>query len=93
MIYTIVQTAVDIDRGFFPDPFAWESYYSIDQARKRLAELIAEEKKNLDRRFDMEEQSEDCWEVCEADYAAAHFLRIEILASELSPRRKKRGAA
>lgn len=84
MIYTIVQTAVDTDRGFFPDPFAWESYCSIDQARERLAELIEEEKKNLDSRFDAEKQSDDCWEVYAADYAAAHFLRIEILTSELS---------
>ncbi len=92
MIYTIVQTAADADRGFFPDPFAWESYYSIDQARKRLAKLIAKEKRNLDSRFDTENLSDYCWEVCEADYAAAHFLRIEILSSEMSPAKRKEAA-
>ena len=84
VIYTIVQTSADHDRGLFPDPMAWGSYLSISQARKRLRELIAEKKKTLSSRCDTENFSEDFWEAFEADYAAARFVRIEILASELS---------
>lgn len=84
-VHTIVQTAADVDHGFFPDPFAWGSYFSIDRARERLAELIAEEKKTLSSRYDKEELSEDCWEAYEDGNAAARFVRIEILSSEVSP--------
>ena len=84
-VHTIVQTAADADHGFFPDPFARGSYFSIDRARERLAELIAEEKKTLSSRYDKEELSEDCWEAYEDGNAAALFVRIEILSSELSP--------
>ena len=46
--------------------------------------MIAEKKKTLSSRCDTENFSEDFWEAFEADYAAARFVRIEILASELS---------
>lgn len=84
-VHTIVQTAADVDQGFFPDPIARGSYFSIDRARERLAELIAEEKKTLSSRYDKEELSEDCWETYEDGNAAARFVRIEILSSEVSP--------
>lgn len=83
-IYTIVQTAADADRGFFPNPVAQGSFLSIDLAREQLAELIAAEKENLSSRYDKEERSDDCWEVYENGYAASLFLRIEILTSELT---------
>lgn len=81
--YTIVKTAVNADCGFFPDPFSWGCYLSLDLARDRLSELIAEEKKTLSDRYNKEERSDDCWEVCDADYSASCFVRIEILTSEL----------
>lgn len=83
-IYTIVQTAADADHGDFPTPFACGSYRSIDRARERLQELIAEEKKQLNERMDTEELSEDSWKMYEDGSAAVCFVRIEILSSELS---------
>lgn len=84
-VYTIVQTAADADRDFFPDPFTWGSYLSIDRARERLVKLIAEEKKTLSGRYNKEELSEDFWEAYQDGYASACFVRIAILSSELSP--------
>lgn len=84
VIYTIVQTAVDVDGGLFSDPVALGSYLSINQARKRLRELIAEEKETLSSRYDTENLSDDCWEAYEDGSAASCFIRIEILTSELS---------
>lgn len=84
MVYTIVRTAVDADRGIFDDPSAMGSDLNYERAQERLAKLIAEEKKTLSGHYDTEKLLEDSWEISEADYAAAHFVRIEILSSELS---------
>lgn len=84
-VYTIVQTAVNADQGFFPDPFSWGSYSSLEQARERLAELVTAAKKDLSDRYNKEDISEDHWEAYEDGYAAACFMRIEVLVSDLLP--------
>ena len=86
--YTIVQAGADVDHGFFPDPFTWGCYLSLDLAREKRAELIAQEKKTLSGRYDKEERTDDCWEAYEDGYAAACFVRIEILSSEIVLNRK-----
>lgn len=82
-VYTIVSTGVDADRGFFPDPSTRGSYLSLERAREELERLIAEEKEELDDRYDKEERGEDHWEMFQDGYAAALFSRLEILTSEL----------
>ena len=84
-VYTIIQTAVDIDSGSFPAPVTHGTYLSIDRARECLTDLIAEEKKTLSSRYDAEDLTEDSWEAYEAGCAASRFVRIEILSSELFP--------
>ena len=59
MVYTVVQTSVDMDRGSFPGPFVLGSYSSVQQAHKRLAEFIEEAKKTLDSRYNTEDRSDD----------------------------------
>lgn len=82
-VYTIVSTGVDADRGFFPDPSTRGSYLSPERAREELERLIAEEKDELDDRYDKEDRGEDYWEMFRDGYAAALFSRLEILSSEL----------
>lgn len=84
-VYTIVQTGVNVDLGYFPDPIAWGSYSSIDLAREQLARLIAAKKETLNNCYDKEERTEDCWEAYADGYATACFVRIEILTSSLVP--------
>lgn len=86
MIYTIVSTGADADKGFFPDPQVQGSYLGIQKAREELNRLVEEEKENLDNRYDCEERSEDHWEAYMDGYAAACFSRIEILTSRLMDR-------
>lgn len=83
MVYTIVSTGADADRGFFPDPSTRGSYLSLVLAREELERLIIEEKDELDDRYDKEERGEDHWEMFQDGYAAALFSRLEILSSEL----------
>lgn len=83
MIYTIVSTGIDTDRGFFPDPSARGSYLSQARAREELERLIIEEKKELDDNYNAEDRGEDFWEAYEEGYAAARFSRLEILTSAL----------
>lgn len=61
---------------------------SLDLAREKLSELIAQEKKTLSSRYNKEERTDDCWEAYEDGYAAACFVRIEILSSEIVLNRK-----
>lgn len=84
MVYTIVSTGVDVDRGFFPNPSTRGSYLSEARAKEELDRLIAEEKDELDDRYDKEDRGEDYWEMYRDGYAAALFSRLEILASELN---------
>ncbi len=84
MVYTIVSTGVDVDRGFFPNPSTRGSFLSETRAREELDRLIAEEKDELDDRYDKEDRGEDYWEMYRDGYAAALFSRLEILASELN---------
>ncbi len=89
-VYTIVQTAMNTDKGFFPDPFSWGSYLSLDQARECLTELVEAAKKDLSDRYNKEDTSDDHWEAYEDGCAAGCFIRIEILTSKLFPARKGR---
>ncbi len=83
MVYTIVSTGADADRGFFPDPSTRGSYLSLERAREELERLIIEEKDELDDRYDKEDRGEDYWEMFQDGYAAALFSRLDILTSEL----------
>ena len=83
-VYTIVSTGVDVDRGFFPNPSTRGSYLSEARAREELNRLIAEEKDELDDRYDKEDHGEDHWEMFQDGYGAALFSRLEILSSELN---------
>ena len=83
MIYTIISTGADADRGEFPVPQVQGSYLSVQRAREELDRLVEEEKEGLDGRYDCEERSEDHWEAYMGGYAAACFSRIEILTSQL----------
>ena len=83
-IYTLVETGVDADRGCFPSPSTMGSYLTLSRAQMELAALIAEKKETLDDRYNREERGDDHWEAFEEGYAAARFVRIDILPSELS---------
>lgn len=83
MVYTIVATGADADRGFFPDPGTRGSYLSIERAREELERLITEGKDELDERYDKENRGENFWEMYQDGYAAALFSRLDILTSEL----------
>ena len=80
-IYTVVMTSANSDLGFFQDPTPNGSFLSFDKAKQRLEELIAEDKSSLDSRYDTEEREEAVWEMYENGYAAACFVRIEIVTS------------
>ena len=83
MIYTIVHTSVDSDRGSFPSPQAEGSYLSFERAHSEMWRLVAEEKKQLDDRYDTEESGDDFWEIYEGGYAAQCSSRFDILSSEV----------
>lgn len=82
-IHTIVTTSANADQGLFQDPTPNGSYLSFEKAQYRFEELIAEEKSNLNSRYDIENREETVWEVYENGYAAACFVRIEIVTSEI----------
>lgn len=84
MVYTIVRTGVDVDRGSFPGPAAEGSFFSPLRARKALQRLVCAEKEELDDRYDCEDQDEDHWEMYQDGNAAALFVRLEILPSKLT---------
>ena len=83
MIYTIVYTAADVDRGKFINPEARGSFLSLASAHREMERQIAEEKATLDSRYDCEDRGRDHWEMYRDGYAAAGFSRIEILATVL----------
>ena len=80
-IYTIIMTSANADHGLFQNPMPNGSFLSFDMAKRRLEELIAEEKSSLNSRYDTEEHEETVWEMYEDGYAAACFVRIEIVTS------------
>lgn len=82
-IYTIVRTGIDVDRGSFPGPAAERSFFSPLRARKELQRLVCAEKEKLDDRYDCEDQDEDYWEMYQDGNAAALFVRLEVVPSEL----------
>lgn len=82
-IYTIVMTSANADQGCFQDPTPYGSYLSFEKAQHRFEELIAEEKSNLNSRYNTENREDTVWEMYENGYAAACFVRIEIVASEI----------
>lgn len=81
--YTIVMTAANADVGLFQNPTPYGSYLSFENAQHRFEELFAEEKKDLNSRYDTENREKTVWEICKNAYAAACFLRFEIVTSEL----------
>lgn len=83
MVYIIISTGVDADRGFFPNPSTRGSYLSLERAREELDRLITEEKDELDDRYDKEDRGENYWEMYQDGYAADLFSRLEILPSQL----------
>lgn len=82
-IHTIVMTSANADHGLFQDPTPNGSYLSFEKAQLRFEELIAEEKSNLSSRYNTEKREETVWEMYEDGYAAACFVRIEIVTSEI----------
>ncbi len=83
-IFTIITTSADADQGLFQDPTPAGSYYSPEKAHAELMRLAAEEKETLDTsRYDTEEQSDTVWYAYQDGYAAACFVRIEIVTSLL----------
>ena len=87
LIYTIIHTSVDADRGSFPSPSAEGSYCTKEAADEAMWKLVAEEKENRDFHCDVEsyaeEHGEDYWECYEKGYAAANFSRFDIVTSVL----------
>lgn len=82
-IYTIVMTSANADQGLFQDPTPYGSYLSFEKAQHRFEELISEEKSNLNSRYDTEAREDTVWEMYENGYAAACFVRIEIVTSKI----------
>lgn len=82
-VYTIIRTGVDVDHGSFPGPSAEGSFFSLLRAKKELQRLVCAEKEDLDGRYDYEELDEDHWEMYQDGNAAALFVRLEIVPSEL----------
>lgn len=82
-IHTIVMTSANADQGHFQDPTPCGSYLSFERARHRFEKLIAEEKSNLNSRYDTENRKDTVWEMYEDGYAAACFVRLEIVTSEI----------
>ncbi len=98
-IYTIVHSWGDADLGEFPPASGMASFPLKEEARKELAELVAEEKENIEIPFSAEEYreeyGEDFWEAYRDGYAAGWFTRYEIVESPLYEETevKKGGAA
>jgi len=86
--YTIVHTAVDVDKGHFPAPVGLVTYIDQILARSELYQLVEKEKEEMDIPFDSEEYREeyddDFWEAYRDVYAAGWFTRYEIIESPLS---------
>lgn len=82
-IHTIVMTSANADQGLFQDPTFYGSYLSFEKAQHCFEVLIEEEKLNLNSRYDTENREETVWEMYEDGYAAACFVRIEIITSKI----------
>lgn len=82
-IHTIVMTSANADHGFYQNPTPNGSFLSFEKAQRRFEELIAEEKSTLNSRYDTESREETVWEMYEDGYAAACFVRLEIVTSEI----------
>ena len=86
-IFTIIRTAADADKGLFPAPSTEGSYLSHTSANAAMWALVEEEKETHDFHCSdedyEEEYGDDFWEAYERGYAAANFLRFDILRSEL----------
>ena len=82
-LYTIIRSGDDADRGIFTNPYSEGSFFSRERAIERLAQLVEEEKAGLSEHLDCIEDGEDFWGAYEEGYAAAHFVRLEIVTSEL----------
>lgn len=96
LVYTIVRTSVDAERGSFPSPMTEGSFLDIETARAELRRLVEKEKEEMEIHFDEElyrkEYDDDFWEAYQEGYAAAWFSRLEILPSELkTPKYEKEG--
>lgn len=87
MIYTIIHTSTNTDRGSFPPPSAEGSFFSAEKARTEMWRLVGEEKEQnplVCSEEDYEEEyGEDFWEAYEKGYAAENFSRYDIMRSEL----------
>ena len=82
-IYILVGTGADADHGHFPDPTIHGSYLSYERAYQEMEQQIADTKKDLDSRYDCEEQDEYHWEIYADGYAAGCFARFDILRCDL----------
>ena len=82
-IHTIVMTAANADTGLFQTPTPYGSFLSYQRALEHLDKLIAKEKKNLNSRYDAEERDEASWEMYDNGEAAACFVRIEVITTEI----------
>ena len=87
-VYIIICTAVDADRGLFPEPEIRGCYLRLSEAQEEMKRLAEEEKAELDGRYDCEEQDDTHWTMFQDGYAAGLFFRIEILTSVLHTERK-----
>ena len=83
IIYTIVRSGCDAGYGAFPNPIAESSFVSLERAVHELDRLIEEEKRFISPQYDYEDRGETWWEMNESYIAAVHFIRLEILESEL----------
>lgn len=82
-IYTVVHTATDNDKCRFLSPLAVKSFVSREAALKEMERQIADEKLNLDERYDQEGRGTDLWEMCQKGNEGACFSRIEIIETAL----------
>ena len=84
-VYTILRTAIDSDRGDFPPPDAVASFLSLEKAKAKLRELVAETERSdtLNPALNKRDSGEDYWEAYEEGNETARYYRLEILTSEL----------
>ena len=86
-VYTIVHSWADADQGNFPAPEGMAAFTVKEEARKKLARLVTEEKENRTIPFPTEEYCEEYgeyfWEAYRDGYAAGWFTRYEIIESLL----------
>lgn len=82
-IYSVVHTAVDNERGYYPDPEIKGSFWSLEAAREEMEKLIVLEEDELDSRYDTRERKTDVWEAYQNGCAVVCFSRIEIISSVL----------